>query len=67
MTKRKNHDKVVLLAKTQLNVTEVLISYALVKTNINRDEFVSVKNVLKEYNEMKKVIKNYNIFNLDNI
>ena len=27
---------------------------ALVNTNINRDEFISVKNVLKEYNEMKK-------------
>ena len=40
---------------------------ALVNTNINRDEFISVKNVLKEYNEMKKIIKNYKIFNLDNI
>ena len=40
---------------------------ALVDTNINRDEFISVKNVLKECNEMKKIIKNYKIFNLDNI
>ena len=47
--KKKKHDKIVLLAKTNLNTIEVLISKALIELNISRDEFVSVNNVLKEY------------------
>ena len=56
--KRKKHDKIVLLAKTKLNTIEVLISKALTDSYINRDEIVSVNNVLRQYNEMKKEIKN---------
>ena len=42
-----------LLAKTKFTTIEALIvSY------INHDEFVSVNNVLREYNEMKEEIKN---------
>ena len=55
--KRKKHDNVVLLAKTKLNAMEVLISKALIDLYINRDECVSVKNILREYNEMKEEIK----------
>ena len=46
-----------LLAKTKLNAMEVLISKALIDLYINRDECVSVKNILREYNEMKEEIK----------
>ena len=43
-----------LLGKTKLDTIEVLISKALIDSYINCDEFVSVNNVLREYNEMKK-------------
>ena len=42
----------------KLNTIEVLISKALIDSYINHDEFVSVNNVLWEFNEMKKEIKN---------
>ena len=56
--KRKKHDKIVLLAKTKLNTIEVLISKVLIASYINHHEFVSVNNVLREYNEVKEEIKN---------
>ena len=46
-----------LLGKDKLNTIEVPISKALIDSYISHDEFVSVNNVLKEYNEMKKEIK----------
>ena len=47
----------VLLAKTRFNSIEVLISKALINSNISHDEFVLI-NVLKEYDDMKEEIKN---------
>ena len=41
-----------------LNSVEVLISNALIDSNMNHDEFVLVNNLLKEYDEMKEEIKN---------
>ena len=55
--KKKKHDKIVLLGKDELNTIEVLISKVLIDCYISHDEFVSVNNVLREYNEMKKEIK----------
>ena len=46
-----------LLAKTKLNSTEVLISKALVDLCISHSEFVLVINVLREYDNMKEEIK----------
>ena len=57
-TKKKKHDKIVSLGKDKLNTIEVLISKALLDSYISHDEFVSVNNVLREYNEMKEEIKN---------
>ena len=56
--RRKKHDKIILFAKSKLNVIVVLISKALIDLNINHDELVLRNNVLKGYNEMKKEIKN---------
>ena len=56
--RRKKHDKIILFAKSKLNVIEVLISKALIDLNINHDEFVLRNNILKEYDKMKKEIKN---------
>ena len=45
--KKKKHDKIVLLAKSQLNKSEILISKSLIDLNIIHDEFVLINNVLK--------------------
>ena len=58
--KKKKHDKIVLLAKSKLNSIEVLISKALIDSNISHDEFVLINNVLKKFYVMKKEIKNFN-------
>ena len=47
-----------MLAKSKLNRIEVLISKALIDSVTSQDEFVLINNILKEYNEMKKKIKN---------
>ena len=58
--KRKKLDKIVLLAKPKLNTIEVSISKALVDSNISHHKFVSINNVLKEYDDMKEEIKHSN-------
>ena len=47
-----------MLGKDKLNIIEVLISQSLIDLCISHDEFVSVNNVLREYNEIKNKIKN---------
>ena len=49
-----------MFAKSRLNRIEVLISKALINSNISHDEFVLINNVLKEFYDMKEKIKNYN-------
>ena len=44
-------NKTVLLAKIKLNSIEVLISWALINSYISHEKF----NVIKEYDDMKKV------------
>ena len=56
--KKKKHDKIVLLANSKLNRIEVLTSKSLIDSNISHDEFVLISNVLQEYREMEKEIKN---------
>ena len=55
--KKKKHDKRVLLAKTMLNSIEVLLSKDLIDLNSSHYEFVSINNVLKEYNDTRKKSK----------
>ena len=47
-----------MLAKSKTNRIEVLISKALIDSNISHDEFLLINNVLKEYDKMKEEIKN---------
>ena len=47
-----------LLAKNKLNTVEVLISKALIDSNISDNEFIVINNVLKEYDDMKEEIEN---------
>ena len=44
-------------SKSKLNGREVLISKALIDSNISHDKFVLINNVLKEYDITKKEIK----------
>ena len=56
--KKKKHDKIVLLAKTKIDTIEVLISRVFIDSNISHDEFVSMNNLLREYDDVKEEIKN---------
>ena len=50
-----------LLAKAKLNTIEVLISQSLINSCISHDEFTSINDVLREYNETKEDIQNSEI------
>ena len=52
--KQKKHEKIDLLGKDKLNIIEVSISKALIDSYISYDEFVSVNNVLRQYNQMEE-------------
>ena len=47
-----------MLGKDTSITIEFLISKALINSYISHDEFISVNNVLREYNEMKEEKKN---------
>ena len=49
-----------MLAKSELNSIEVLISKDWIDSNIGHNEFVLINNVLNEFLDMKKEIKNSN-------
>ena len=55
--KKNKHDKIVLLAKCKVNSIEVLISKALTNSNISHEEFLLIKNMIKEHDDMKEEIK----------
>ena len=46
---KKKHGKIVLIAKSKLDSIEVLISKALIDSNISHDEFVLINDMLKEF------------------
>ena len=51
-----------LLRKTKLNTTEILISKALIVSYISPEKFLLVSNVFREYHEMEEEIKNTETF-----
>ena len=53
-----------MLGKDKLTTIEVLISKYLIDSYISRDEIVSINNVSREYNDMKKEIKKKKILKL---
>ena len=54
----KKHDKMLLLAKTNLNMIVASISKALIDSNISHDEFILTNNALKVYGDLKEEIEN---------
>ena len=55
--KKQKHDKIVLLAKSNLNSTELVVCKAFMDSNISHDKFVLINNVLKEKDNMNEEIK----------
>ena len=53
---KKKHDKIVLLAKANLDTTEVNLTS--IDSYISYEEFVLMNNVLRKYCETKEEIKN---------
>ena len=47
-----------MLAKSQLNRIKVLLSKALINSNISHNELILINKVLKEFLDMKEEIKN---------
>ena len=62
MKKKKKHDKIVLLKISKFNTTRVLVTKSLMDSYITHYEFILVNNMLREYNKMKKEIKNSETF-----
>ena len=65
--KKKKHDKIMSLAKSKLNIIEVLISKVSIDSNISLDEFVLINNVLKKYENLKEEIKNLKTYLRDSL
>ena len=49
---KKKHDKIVLLGKSKLNSIEVLISKALIDSDISHGEFALINDVLKACDDL---------------
>ena len=49
---KKRHDKILSLAKSKLKNVKVVISRALIDSNISHDEFVLICNVPEEFDDM---------------
>ena len=56
--KKKEHDNVLMLAKSKLNNIETLISQALVDMEISHEEFIAIFKEKDKYEKMKENVKN---------
>ena len=61
--KKKKHDEIVLLAKSNLNSVEVLISKAWIDSVISHEDSVLIDNELKEYNKNEKITQKFEDLN----
>ena len=52
--KMKKQNKIVLLAKTNLNTIEVLIPKVLIDSYVSHEKIISLTKALKEYDDMKE-------------
>ena len=58
--KNKEHNKIVMLARTKLNSIESKISEALINNEISHEDFVTIINEEKKYRELKESIRMMN-------
>ena len=62
--KLKKHDKFVLLGKPKSYSIKVLISKALIDSNINNQGFVLINNMVKEYGKTENDINHFKMFSI---
>ena len=65
--KKRKHGKMLSLAKSKINSIKFLISKSLINSNISHEEFVLIKNLPKEFGDVKEEIKNSNSKSLNYI
>ena len=58
--KKKNHNKIVMLARIKLNSIESKISEALINNEISHQDFMTIINQEKKYRELKEGIRMLN-------
>ena len=58
--KKKKHDKILMLAKSKLNIIETLISQALIDMEISHEEFIVIFKKKDKYEKMKKYLRREN-------
>ena len=58
--KKKNHDKILMLAKSKLNNIETLISQTLINMDISREEFITTLKEKYRYETMKDNLRSEN-------
>ena len=58
--KKKNHDKILMLAKSKLNSIDKLISQALIDMDINHEEFIKILKEKDRYKMMRDNLRNKN-------
>ena len=59
-SKKKKHNKIVMLARSKLNSIESKISEALINNEISHEDFMTIINEEKKYRELKESIKMMN-------
>ena len=55
--RKKNHNKIVMLAKSRLNSIETLVSQALIDFEICQEKFKTIVNKREKYEKMKEDIR----------
>ena len=55
---KKEHKKIVILAKSNLNSTETLMCQALIDLDISHEEFKAIVNEKEKYEPMKESVRN---------
>ena len=58
--KKKKHDKILTLAKSELNSIDTLISQALIDMDISHEEFITILKEKDRYEMMKDNLRNKN-------
>ena len=58
--KKKKHDKILMLAKSKLNIIETLISQALIDMEISHEEFIAIFKEKDKYKKMKENLRSEN-------
>ena len=60
INKKKNHNKIVMLARIKLNSIESKMSEALINNEISHQDFMTIINQEKKYRELKEGIRMIN-------